>query len=53
VKGASVGSVLEGMGARHVTLAVGKVRPLEFRAGDTIGMELTTFELRKAPGRSR
>jgi hypothetical protein len=59
VKGASVGSVPESMGARRVTLAVGKVRPLEFRAGDTFGMELTTFELRKArppghaPGRSR
>ena len=46
VKGASVGSALEGMGARRVTLEVGKVRPTEFRAGGSLGIELTSFGLR-------
>jgi hypothetical protein len=59
VKGALVGSALEGMGARRVTLEVGKVRPTEFRAGGSLGIELKSFGLRggrvdgSVPGRDR
>ncbi|MGH7358502.1 MAG: interleukin-like EMT inducer domain-containing protein, partial [Candidatus Rokuibacteriota bacterium] len=48
VKGAPAGSALEGMGARRVTLAVGIVRPTEFLADGTMGVELTSFALRAA-----
>ena len=46
VKGAPVGSALEVMGARRVTLAVGTVRPTEFIADGALGIELTSFALR-------
>jgi hypothetical protein len=53
-KGAPAGTALEGMGARRVTLAVGKVRPTEFMVGGTVGVELTSFALRAARvGRDR
>jgi Interleukin-like EMT inducer len=50
VKGARVGSALEGAGPRRVTLAVGEVRPATFTAGRGMGVELTSFALHPTRG---
>jgi hypothetical protein len=45
LKGALPGSALEGLGPRHVTLAVGETRPEEFQGETPVGFELAAFVL--------
>lgn len=45
LKGAPPGSALEGLGPRHVSLAVGETRPEEFQGESPVGFELATFAL--------